>query len=179
MRLAVLWLVLNAAGCFRAPPPSKAVVLLERIDQRLALMQDVARAKWNTKSPVSDPERERVFLRAMADAGRTGGLDPAFTTAFFAAQIDAAKLIQEDAFRTWTAENRGPFPNALDLRRDLRPRIDEVSGELLTALAAYRATRPPTRDELGQLADKSLVGPHITPDVRATAIRPLLESLAP
>jgi hypothetical protein len=38
---------------------------------RLALMHDVARTKWNANRPVGDPEREQILLRetSPADAG--------------------------------------------------------------------------------------------------------------
>jgi hypothetical protein len=42
---------------------------------RLALMHDVARTKWNTKRSVGDPRREQVLLREMEEKGQEYGLD--------------------------------------------------------------------------------------------------------
>src|SRR5581483_5614612 len=53
-----------AAGCGRQSAPLHADVaaldqVLVLMHSRLALMHDVARAKWNAKRPVTDPDRER------------------------------------------------------------------------------------------------------------------------
>jgi chorismate mutase len=147
--------------------------LLDLMNQRLAVMYDVARAKWNTKSPAEDAARERVVLDSVAERGKEFGLDPATTRAFFAAQIEAAKMIQRAAFAMWQAEGRGPFPDAPDLARDIRPKIDDLGRKLLAALAEFqRAERLPST-ELRQRAEARLVGPGVTPEVRAEAIRPL------
>lgn len=168
---------LAAVGCWRAPPealaPTPAERLLDRMSARLALMDDVARAKWNAKAPADDPAREAVLLRAVADAGRAHGLDPADTTAFFAAQIAAAKLVQRDRFREWAAAGRGPFADAPDLARDIRPRIDAVGRELLAALADYRAAPVPAAD-IRRLAESRLTAPGVTAAVRAAAVGPLV-----
>lgn len=176
--LSLLVLVAAAAGCFRAPPPRYPAAdrLAALMADRLALMGDVARAKWNTKAPVADPKREDEFLREMAAAGGELGLDPKATTAFFAGQIEAAKLVQDREFLNWRSANQGKFPNAPDLARDLRPRIDRVSRDLLAALAEYRAADPPPAYQLRWIADERLAGPLVTREVRAAALRPLLDA---
>jgi chorismate mutase len=148
--------------------------LLELMKQRMLLMHDVARTKWNAKTPLADPDREKAMLRELAAKGRALGLDPAFTSSFFAAQIEASKLMQRDDFRRWKAEKRGPFTEALDLKRDLRPRIDALNSKLLTTLAKARPVlRSADEPIIRRLAVKALEGEGITPEVRDSAVRPL------
>jgi chorismate mutase len=148
--------------------------LLELMKQRMLLMHDVARAKWNAKTPLTDPDREKAMLRELAEKGRALGLDPAFTSSFFAAQVEASKLMQRDDFRRWEAERRGPFTEALDLKRDLRPRIDALNSKLLTTLAKARPVlRSADEPIIRRLAVKALDGEGITPEVRDSAVRPL------
>lgn len=164
------------AGCFRASPPA-ADRLLHLVAERLALMDDVARVKWNTKSAVTDPARELAFLDEMASAGREHGLDPAFTTKFFAAQIVAAKMVQEGAIHQWNREQRPPFPNVPDLKDDLRPKIDRVSRDILPALAAFRSGPHTPPDVIRRLAADRMHS--YPPHVRDAAIGPLLELSSP
>ena len=148
--------------------------LLKLMKQRMLLMHDVARAKWNAKTPLADPDREKAMLRELAEKGRALGLDPAFTSSFFAAQVEASKLMQRDDFRRWEAERRGPFTEALDLKRDLRPRIDALNSKLLTTLAKARPVlRSADEPIIRRLAVKALDGEGITPEVRDSAVRPL------
>ncbi|WP_439631050.1 gamma subclass chorismate mutase AroQ [Gemmata sp.] len=164
-------------GCWRPPQPrtdtAAAERLLDLMNRRLALMADVARAKWNTRSPIDDPPRERALLAAVAESGREFGLDPADTTAFFTAQIEAAKAVQRACFREWEAAARGPFPDAPDLVRDMRPKIDAVGRELLAGLKSYLANGRLDLAEVRALAEARLTGDGVTPEARSLAIRPL------
>lgn len=173
MRTVGLLIVVASAGCFRAPPPRypAAELLVGAMADRLALMDDVARAKWNAKAPVSDPPREQALVAEMVSAGRDAGLDPKDVTAVFAAQIEAAKLVQQARFDAWAAKKQGPFPNTPDLTRDLRPKIDRASRQLLGALAAYRAGPPAPAWAIQRYAGERL---DAAPEVRAAAVKPLL-----
>jgi len=73
--------------------------LLRLMRQRLALMQEVARCKWNACLPVTDAQRERELLHSVVERGRGKGLDPELVRSFFAAQLEAARLVQQ-AFRS-------------------------------------------------------------------------------
>lgn len=167
-------------GCWRLPPervPSLAASrLLDLMNRRLGYMQDVARAKWNTKSAAVDRAREAALLMAIAEAGKAHGLPPESTTAFFAAQIEAATILQRACFREWEAERRGFFADAPDLVRDLRPRIDAVGRELLPALAAFRSSGPLSESELLRLSRQHLTGPGVSAEVRQVATVPLHSS---
>lgn len=140
--------------------------------QRLDVMDDVARAKWNSQSTVLDPERERRVLEDVVSQARQGGLDPDFARTFFAAQMEAARRIQEDDFRQWRAEKREPFADAPDLL-SLRRRIDELNRKLLAILVQARPILETEggKQELERLATRILAAFPL--EVRDAALRPL------
>src|SRR4051794_39872895 len=71
-------------GCFTQPSrptrsleaPPAVVHLLDLMSQRLLLMHEVARWKWNTGKPIADPAREQAFLEQVAQNGRKYDLEP-------------------------------------------------------------------------------------------------------
>ncbi len=158
----------------KAPPA--VVHLLDLMRQRLLLMHEVARWKWNTSKPIADPAREQAFLDQVAQNGSKYDLDPAHVRAFFTAQIEAAKLLQQADFRAWQVAGQGPFPQALDLTSVLRPRIDELSSALLAALAEARPLlgQDHMRESLREQAATTLTGEGIDHTIRAAAVAPLL-----
>lgn len=181
-RALVVLVLLLAPGCARPVAHEEAGRdvdhLLVLMRQRLVIMHDVARGKWNSQAPISDPAREQAILTDIVARGRPHDLDPAFVRAFFTAQFEAAKRLQEDDFRRWQTERPPPFTDVPDLATELRPRIDRLNGELLTALAVVR---PLLRDanaraKLQQKAATILTDSGITDDIRATAIAPLVRS---
>jgi chorismate mutase len=183
---SALCLVLLLAGCeprgttrvLPAPQPQTDAALdhlLHLMRQRLLLMHDVARVKWNTRQTITDAERERVLLDAVAEQGRSHGLAPAWTRAFFAAQIEAGKRVQEADLERWRAESQAVFPDARTLT-SLRLQLDRLSGDLLSALAGVEAWRGEGAFA-GRLAERArvlLVGEGIDEAVRRTATGPLV-----
>ncbi len=155
--------------------------LLGLMRARLAVMHDVARWKWSARSPIEDPDREAILLREVADRGASLGLDPATTRAFFAAQIEAAKLVQQADFRRWAADPPPADTPSPDLATVLMPRIDALNRDLLAALS--RAV-PSLHSDAGAgariliRADALLSGDGIDAPVRAAAIRPLILAAA-
>jgi cyclohexadienyl dehydratase len=103
-------------------------------DERMSLMPAVAAYKWQAQAAIADPERERaVTTRAVAMA-RTMGLAPAGVRAVFDSQVRAARESQmrlHDAWRAHGFDFPAPIP---DLARDLRPKLDRLSGDFLRAL---------------------------------------------
>ena len=166
------------ADALRANPETSIEEVLGLIRRRMVVMHDVARAKWNTRTPAEDPIRERILLDEVEKKGRALGLDPEFTRAFFAAQIDASKLIQNADFRLWESERRGRFVGALDLKRDLRPRIDGLNTDLLKSLAKARPLLRHREPIVRRLAEKILAGEGIDAKVRDTAIRPITGAIS-
>jgi len=176
--LAILFLI-GLSGCYRPSVQVADHVVLDRLlqfmRQRLLLMHDVARWKWNQKQAIADPKREQAFLESMQARGQAHGLKDEFVRSFFRAQIEAAKQVQEDDFQRWQAKGRGPFTDVPDLSTQQRPKIDAASNELLAALEAAQPLLEDmkARHQLAALAATILTGDGITERVRQLAIQPL------
>ena len=111
------------------------VQLATLIDARLAIVTEVALAKWNTQAAIEDPVREQALLQSLRERAAGLGLAPNVVDRFFGAQIDAAKVLQRELFAQWRREQRGQFTAVADLARDIRPEIDRVTGHMLEQLA--------------------------------------------
>jgi chorismate mutase len=179
-RSTLLGLCLLVAGCGPpASPPQEPVErqadqLLEILRQRLLLMHDVARWKWHAGRPILDPAREDALLDAVSAQGRARGLDADFVRTFFAAQMEAARTIQERDHARWRATGSAPGQGPpLDV---LRERIDALNGELLDRLAEAPLDRPAYRQRLVERAPARLTGDGIDATVRALVLRPWLSS---
>jgi chorismate mutase len=148
--------------------------LLQLMERRLALMDQVARSKWDSDQPIADPQREREMLEKVVERGRGKGLDPDLVRRFFAAQIEAARIIQQADFEHWLAVKHKPFGNTTSLG-ELRQQIDSSNDELIEALAAIaeRVSTAPMQESLRQRAEAILSSEKLAP-VRATVIGPLI-----
>jgi chorismate mutase len=147
--------------------------LLHLMEQRLALMHEVARWKWNAGQPITDPERERALLQRVVERGRGKGLGPELVRQFFAAQMDAARLVQQADFDRWAANKQGPSAEPTSLAV-LRQRIDDLNRELIDALAELRPqlSGRTVQQALPQRAEEILTSNDLA-GVRDTAIAPL------
>lgn len=108
--------------------------LLGLMRERLDLMHDVARWKWNERKPIEDEPREQALLAAMEQRGEELGLDGQRVRVFFRDQIEAAKAIQRQDHARWQAAGLGRFNETPDLA-ELRRRIDHLNGALIVSLA--------------------------------------------
>jgi chorismate mutase-like protein len=178
--LLLVLVSLLASGCRPADAPdapgrdlADLDRLLRLMGRRLALMHEVARSKWNAGKPVTDPDRERELLQSVVERGRGKGLDSDQVRSFFAAQMEAARLVQQADFDQWKAKEQKPFADPTSLAV-LRQRIDDLNGELIDALARVRPrlSGPTVQQALPQRAEEILTGNDLA-GVRETAIAPL------
>lgn len=144
--------------------------------QRLALMPDVARHKWNTRSPIDDPAREREILAGLRRDAEALGLPAPWAEQVFRAQIEAAKVIQRDLFARWEAAGQGPFTGVPDLATVLRPRLDALTTELLRTLAAAwpALSDPAQRPRLATALQPLRAAPGANAEALAIALEPLM-----
>lgn len=136
IRLLSLLLPLLVLSC-----PASADGAAERLAQlravmaeRLAIMDGVARFKWNQRLPVEDLAREAVVLNETVARAVAEGVDAADATRIVEAQIAAAKIIQAALFEEWRAAGTGMFANAPSLTESLRPEIGRLTGALIAAV---------------------------------------------
>lgn len=104
------------------------------VARRLAIMPAVARWKWEHKLPIEDRDREAKLIADFVHRAEARGHDPAAARQLIEDQIDAAKAIQRDCFRRWNENPPQPDSLVLDLATQLRPRIDELTNQLLDAV---------------------------------------------
>lgn len=120
--------------CFACPTYADTVATLRSvIAERLAVMHDVAAYKWAHGLPVEDVEREAVVERAALQQAAEAGVPGERAQAMIHAQIEAAKLVQARWFAVW--REHGNAPPAPDLVAEMRPRISQLTSELIARLA--------------------------------------------
>ncbi len=151
--------------------------LLDAMLNRLEVMHEVARYKWNARQPINDPERERRLLEALERRGEPFGLPADETRQLMQAQIDAGKLIQQAAWDEWQRVEREPFSDAADLQTELRPRIDRISEQLLEAYAKLRPklSESVARESLRRQAERAFREAGFDDQIQAAALRGWLD----
>ncbi|HVX46889.1 MAG TPA: chorismate mutase [Mycobacteriales bacterium] len=116
------------------------ITLAGIVEQRIALADIVAEAKWPTRGPVDDPAREKVVLDAAAAGAVERGLDPDSARVFFRDQIEASKVVQYGLFSHWGAVPADEPTEVPDLSK-IRPILDQITGRLLDTLKATQPIR--------------------------------------
>ena len=107
---------MTLTGASPGAAPTSLDALLELIGERLAVMPDVARHKYNSGAAVEDLTREAQVIEAVTTQGEAAGLDKDVAATFFQAQIDASKMIQAERIAVWKAEGRASFTDVPDLK---------------------------------------------------------------
>jgi chorismate mutase-like protein len=98
-------------------------------------MTDVAKTKWNSGSEIEDPIREQQLLSEVGVKAQTVGVPTEWAQHFFRFQIEAAKQVQYCLFAQWSIQYQGSFAEVQDLRTAIRPKLDQLTAELLQELA--------------------------------------------
>jgi chorismate mutase-like protein len=132
------------------------VVLARWVDQRLAVVTEVARWKWNRQAAIEDLPREQSLLQSMRERGTAMGLPAGLIDEFYGAQIEAAKQLQRELFDRWTHEKIAQFKGVAELDTALRPQIDGINAQMLQELARLalqkQASTLPVESELTMAA---------------------------
>lgn len=143
--------------------------LAQLADERLVVVTEVARWKWNRNAPIEDAAREASLMAAQRSAALELGVPEARVEVFFGAQIIAARQLQHDLFARWRQAGAGKFEGVADLDGQLRPRIDALNAKMLAVLARWDGTPSPDLRgralRLGRsspLAEELALGPLVT-----------------
>ncbi|WP_260962024.1 chorismate mutase [Pseudomonas citri] len=132
---------LLASAAEAASTPATLAPLLGTIDERLAIADQVALSKWDSHKPVEDRQREREVIAAAVTQAPTYKLTAEAVEAFFAAQIEANKLVQYARLSDWHLQGKAPdFPRP-DLVGQIRPQLDQLQKRLLQQLADFTPYR--------------------------------------
>lgn len=139
---------LFAAGCAHAPkapafhPSAPQARMTALLVQRLELSRQVAWVKFQNNAPVRDPQREAALLSSLTEKAVRSGLPPAFAGRFFQFQMKASRQLQSGLIHGWTRGTTLPALPPLDLQKQIRPRLDQVSTEMVQLLVQLRPSLP-------------------------------------
>lgn len=151
--------------------------LLLRLAERLGVAEDVARSKWNSRAPIEDVEREKQILAGLVQQAQTAGLDAQLAEKVFRAQIEASKQLQRLRHQQWQAQQQPAFASAPDLVKEVRPRLDKLTGQIIDTLgeAQPHLSKPEVQRWLEEQIGH-LVGLEAdTKEAQRTALQPLLQ----
>lgn len=152
-------------------PTRPTARLVELMGERLIVSQDIAWAKYREGLPVQDRRREREVLRAAVAQARKLGISPGRAKAFFQAQLAASREVQSELIRSWKQGQALPARAPKSLERELRPRMDQLTSQLVVQLAAVGETA--RGRELARQAERYFLALGIPRDPALKAIRPL------
>lgn len=145
--------------------------MVRLIRERLVVMNEVAAYKWSHRQEIFDLDRERQILKQLTARARDHSLPPEVVKAFFQTQLEAAKLLQENAIAEWQKD--GSFPaQTQDLKKSLRPRLDQISEEMLSVLGKmqFYLYEPVLQNRLRSQGNSVLTGNGITEEIRDKAL---------
>lgn len=131
--LAAALVPLRAAPTFVSDEVLRAD-LVARLDERLALMPEVAAHKFRAGTPIADPAREAAVIASAVTAAQVYRLEPEPLRAVYQLQIALARIVQEAWHAHWRATGTAPAP-ARDLASALRPELDRQNTRFLQAAA--------------------------------------------
>jgi len=136
-RVVLVGLALAALlpSAVRADSATDVELLRGLLIERLALMEQVAAYKWNTRHPIDDPVREANVLKASMARARAAGLNLSAARRLIAAQMEAAKMVQRHFFTAWREGEPLRVSDPPDLHTELRHEIGSLSAALIAAVA--------------------------------------------
>ncbi len=120
-----------------ANPPESLAPLIDAISKRLEIADDVALSKWHSGKPVQDTDRERQVITNVTLQAEDFKLPRDDVRQFFAAQIEANKMVQYARLAQWHANGAAPANSAQSLANDIRSRLDTLQPTLLKSYAAF------------------------------------------
>jgi chorismate mutase len=138
------WLVVAVSWIPISPTESsvdKLQPLIETSARRLEVATQVAFAKWDSGTPVENDIREAQVIEAAVAQGEARGLDRAFVTKFFRAQIEANKLVQYSLLADWNRMGAAPVHKSIDLEAAIRPELDQLQRKMISELVDTGAVR--------------------------------------
>lgn len=118
-------------------PPAELSPLLLSIEQRLNIADQVALSKWDSKRAIEDRAREREVIAGAVLLAPEHKLGPGVVEQFFAAQIEANKLVQYGHLADWRLAGKAPDTARPDLIGQIRPQLDELQKTLMAQLADF------------------------------------------
>jgi chorismate mutase len=102
--------------------------------RRLAIAEQVALAKWDSRAEVEDAAREAQVVHSAVQYGASKSLDAGLITKAFIGQIEANKLVQYSLLADWRRNGRAPAHKPVDSAVILLE-LDRLQTDLIEELA--------------------------------------------
>ncbi|WP_213804034.1 chorismate mutase [Granulicella sp. dw_53] len=115
--------------------------LVETSARRLAIAEQVALSKWDSKTAVEDAAREAQVIQGAVKDAESKGLAPEPVAVFFKAQIEANKIVQYALLADWRRAGKAPAHAPINLVATIRPQLDQVQTALMAELQATATIR--------------------------------------
>jgi chorismate mutase len=141
LKIGLLLACLHLAPATLAAAPATLAPLLSSIEQRLAIADQVALSKWDSRKPVEDSAREQQVIAAAMDQASLYKIEQNAAQQFFSDQIEANKLVQYAKLNAWTLAAKAPELPRPDLTGSIRPKLDALQKRLLQQFADFSAAR--------------------------------------
>ncbi|MCK6187055.1 chorismate mutase [Pseudomonas sp. EYE_354] len=140
MKLRIAFALLLIATNVSAAPATLAP-LLDSIAERVSIADQVALSKWDSRKAVEDRAREQDVIASVRAQAANYKLSPDVAEQFFAAQIEANKLVQYTHLSDWHWQGKAPDAPRPDLVGQIRPQLDQLQKRLLQQLADFSPER--------------------------------------
>jgi len=140
----VAWSICMEGRAYPEHVEDKLQPLVATSARRLAFAEQVALAKWDSGTPVEDAAREAQVIASATKAGESRGLDPAWVSNFFKAQIEANKLLQYSLLAEWRRQGKAPDHTPVRLAGEIRPELDKADAALIAKLTEAAEIRAST-----------------------------------
>ena len=159
MHQLVLFLSLFCMASSAFASPDAATSLASAMNQRMAVMKDVAGYKAAHHLPVEDLVREQKVLAEAQEEAAKAGVDPQSVAPFIQAQMDAAKAIQYRYLADWLSQPEPEWKPA-DLA-DVRKRISQYDKLILDTLSQQLNAGGFSKEEHARMVSL-LDAPHLS-----------------
>ena len=133
--------------------------LFSSINQRLSHMPQVALYKAQHKLPIEDISREKRVLAQALLAAEKAGLESQSVSAFFEAQIAAAKAIQY-RYRAELLSRTMP-PNGKDLTTQIRPALIRLGTQIIKQLTRRLQKGQPISQQDWPAFEQAVQSPYL------------------
>jgi len=130
-----------AAQAATVPAPEALGMLLSTMKDRLEIADLVALTKWDSGDPIQDSGRESQVIASAQQAAAKYGVSGDDAKVLLAAQIEANKLVQYSLLATWSTAGKAPDTKRPDLKKQIRPQLDELQVRLLEQYAQFSLYR--------------------------------------
>ncbi len=144
-----LLLLLCYMSPLQAQNNSETKLIFQLINERLTYMEGVAFYKREASKPVEDVVREKQVLDKSMVKADEYGLNSSSTKNFFQVQINAAKAIQYRYQADWLL-NPPEDQVVPNLMTDIRPNLNRIGDELMSAISAYLKSGKRFTDKQGR-----------------------------